>query len=85
MREKYYIITDKNGGDSALIARASRTRPPRRNHGQLIAHAMQLKRLAPTYTWQTGSRTIFQDIVSGSRYLFYAPVVVVVAVSLRSD
>jgi len=44
---------------------------------------MQLKRLAPTYTWQTGSRTIFQDIVSGSRYLFYAPVVVVVAVSLE--
>ena len=44
---------------------------------------MQLKRLAPTYTWQTGSGTIFQDIVSGSRYLFYAPVVVVVAVSLE--
>jgi len=41
------------------------------------------KRLAPTYTWQTGSGTIFQDIVSGSRYLFYAPVVVVVAVSLE--
>jgi hypothetical protein len=38
---------------------------------------MQLKRLAPS-TWQTGSRTIFQEIVSGSRYI----PVVVVAVSL---
>jgi hypothetical protein len=37
--------------------------------------------LAPS-TWQTSSRTIFQDIVSGSRYLFILPVVVV-AVSLE--